>query len=134
MKPDRGGDDRRNRGNRFGGPKNQEGGGPPRNPEDRINERLALISGPTFELPQLDMSEKKFSGRNRLYIGNLTADMTEEDVTDMFKSYGETSELFINKEKNFGFIRLVIIQFLFVFSCCVLTLNCVEYNIYLIFE
>lgn len=119
MKPERGGDDRRNRGNRFGGPKNQEGGGPPRNPEDRINERLAAISGPTFELPQLDMSEKKFSGRNRLYIGNLTADMTEDDVTDMFKSYGETSELFINKEKNFGFIRLVIIQFLFVFSCCV---------------
>lgn len=82
------------------------GMGMPRNIEDRINERLSGIGGATYDLPAIDMSEKKFSGRNRLYIGNLPADVTEEELVEIFKPYGETSEIFINKEKNFGFIRL----------------------------
>lgn len=81
-------------------------GDAPRSLDDRIQERLIAISGPAYELPPVDTSEKKFSGRNRLYIGNLSSDTTEEEVTEMFKQFGETSELFINKEKNFGFIRV----------------------------
>lgn len=70
-------------------------------------QKLQALSGPVLELPSLEMGEIKFSGRSRLYIGNLTNDVTEEEVIEMFKPYGETSEHFINKEKNFGFIRLV---------------------------
>lgn len=94
---------------RFGGPKNNEGGNPGmgRNIEDRIHERLAQINGPTYDLPALDVVEKKFSGRNRLYVGNLPADITDEELSEIFKPFGETNELFINKEKNFGFIRMV---------------------------
>lgn len=102
--------DRKFQQNRFKGNRNQEWGnkmGMPRyNNEDRINERLCAIGGPTYELPAIDMAEKKFSGRNRLFIGNLATDVTEEEVVEMFKPFGETSELFINREKSFGFIRL----------------------------
>ncbi|KAF5297018.1 hypothetical protein FQA39_LY12232 [Lamprigera yunnana] len=89
------------------GPREQGGGGlQNRNPDDRLNDRIAQLSGPTYELPPLDGTEKKFSGRGRLYIGNIAAEVNEEEINDLFKSFGETSELFVNKEKNFGFIRL----------------------------
>lgn len=70
-------------------------------------ERIMAISGPTHELPPQETAEKKFSGRNRLYIGNLTNDVTEEEIQAMFAQYGEISELFVNKEKNFAFLRMV---------------------------
>lgn len=65
------------------------------------------ISGPTIDLPPMEQTEQKFSGRNRLYIGNLTNDVTEQEILDIFNSYGETAELFLNKDKNFAFIRIV---------------------------
>jgi hypothetical protein len=37
----------------------------------------------------------------------LTGDVTEDEITQLFQPYGETAELFVNKEKNFAFIRLV---------------------------
>nr|CAD7398812.1 unnamed protein product [Timema poppensis] len=74
--------------------------------KDRLNERLAALAAPTHDLPPQDVSEKKFSGRCRLYIGNLTNDVTEEEMQQLFSPYGETSELFVNKEKNFAFIRM----------------------------
>ncbi|GFG40361.1 hypothetical protein Cfor_00558 [Coptotermes formosanus] len=73
---------------------------------DRLNERLAGLSAPTHDLPPQDTREKKFTGRCRLYIGNLTNDVTEDEITQLFQPYGETAELFVNKEKNFAFIRL----------------------------
>lgn len=54
-------------------------------------------------------SEKKFTGRSRLFVGNLT-DITEEEFRDLFKGYGELSEIFINPQRGFGFVRLVGIQ------------------------
>jgi len=50
--------------------------------------------------------EKKFSGRCRLFVANLNTNMTEDDVTNIFQPYGETSEVYFNKDKGFGFIRL----------------------------
>lgn len=93
---------------RFGGPGGRQrddmrGG---MRQEDRLNERLAGLSAPTHDLPPQDTREKKFTGRCRLYIGNLTGDVTEEEITLLFQPYGETAELFVNKEKNFAFIRL----------------------------
>ncbi|KAJ8933018.1 hypothetical protein NQ314_014257 [Rhamnusium bicolor] len=77
-----------------------------RGPEDKFLERVQQLSGPTFELPAIQVSEKKFNGRNRLYIGNIGSEVSEEDITELFKPYGESAEIFLNKEKNFGFIKL----------------------------
>lgn len=106
MKGKGGGDGRGGRGGRSGMTRNGEGSGMIRSQDDRIQERLSALSGPAYELPAVDTAEKKFSGRNRLYIGNLFGDVSEEEINEMFKPFGETSELFINKEKNFGFIRM----------------------------
>jgi proline- and glutamine-rich splicing factor len=51
--------------------------------------------------------EKKFTQRCRLFVGNLTPDTTEDDFKGLFAKYGEISEVFLNKSKGFGFIRLV---------------------------
>ncbi|XP_044742881.1 hrp65 protein-like [Chrysoperla carnea] len=109
-------DVKRGGGGGFGGPRNNQrfnntggpGGGPGNRDREyeRINERLMMISGSTLDLQPLDTTEKKFAGRNRLYIGNLTNDITEDEINELFKPYGETSELFLNKEKMFAFIRL----------------------------
>lgn len=69
--------------------------------------KLKDLMGPILDLPPLEQTESKFSGRSRLYIGNLTNDVSEEEITQLFSAYGETAELFVNKEKNFGFIKMV---------------------------
>nr|XP_022918900.1 hrp65 protein-like [Onthophagus taurus] len=69
-------------------------------------ERLNEISGPSFDLPAIDSTEKKFSNRNRLYVGNIPNELEESELQELFNEYGETRDLFINKEKNFGFIKL----------------------------
>ncbi|KAL4629448.1 splicing factor, proline- and glutamine-rich-like [Arapaima gigas] len=50
--------------------------------------------------------EKTYTQRCRLFIGNLPNDITEEEFRKLFAKYGEPSEIFINKNKGFGFIRL----------------------------
>ncbi|XP_072019591.1 uncharacterized protein [Amphiura filiformis] len=50
--------------------------------------------------------EKKFTQRCRLFVGNLTPDTSEDEFKEMFRKYGEVSEVFLNKSKGFGFIRL----------------------------
>ncbi|KAK7898509.1 hypothetical protein WMY93_019362 [Mugilogobius chulae] len=54
----------------------------------------------------LKPGEKTYTQRCRLFVGNLPNDITEEVFKDMFSKYGEPSEIFINKAKGFGFIRL----------------------------
>uniref|UniRef100_A0A161MBR5 Hrp65 isoform x2 n=1 Tax=Triatoma infestans TaxID=30076 RepID=A0A161MBR5_TRIIF len=95
-------------GHMRGGPSEASGGGPGRmNEMAYLNERLLkTVSGPTLDLPPQEFKEKKFNGRCRLYIGNLDPSITEEEFKALFVNYGETSELYINKEKNFAFIRL----------------------------
>lgn len=50
--------------------------------------------------------QKKFTGRCRLFVGNITPDTTEEQFKEMFSPYGEVSEVFVNAARGFGFIRL----------------------------
>lgn len=50
--------------------------------------------------------ERKFSGRCRLFVGNLVS-CEETELQEMFEKYGEVAETFVNKEKGFGFVRLV---------------------------
>ncbi|XP_072379509.1 protein no-on-transient A-like isoform X1 [Diabrotica undecimpunctata] len=78
----------------------------PKSLEQRLHERTMQLSGPTYELPANDLPEKKFNSRNRLYIGNTSGETTENDLEELFKPYGETAEMFINKEKNFAFVKL----------------------------
>ncbi|XP_029919213.1 splicing factor, proline- and glutamine-rich isoform X2 [Myripristis murdjan] len=54
----------------------------------------------------LKPGEKTYTQRCRLFIGNLPNDITEEEFKKLFAKYGEPSEVFINKGKGFGFIRL----------------------------
>lgn len=71
-----------------------------------IQQRLRNLSGPTHELPPVEYTEVKFSGRNRLYVGNLPQDVKEEDLREWFKPYGEINEAFVNNEKNFAFLKV----------------------------
>lgn len=75
--------------------------------QERLNERVAALSGPTYELPPKEEKEVKFSGHCRLYVGNITSDMSDEDVKNMFTPFGEPSEIFVNKDKNFAFVKMV---------------------------
>ncbi|XP_058824026.1 hrp65 protein-like [Topomyia yanbarensis] len=71
-----------------------------------INEKLRMLQGPLLDIPPIENETVKFSGRNRLYIGNLTNDVTEEELVELFKPYGDISELFMNKDKNYAFVRV----------------------------
>lgn len=71
-----------------------------------INQKLSHLQGPTHDIPSIEHQEVKFSGRNRLYIGNLTSDITEDELKELFTPYGETSEAFLNAEKFFAFIKV----------------------------
>uniref|UniRef100_A0A8C3T513 Splicing factor proline and glutamine rich n=1 Tax=Chelydra serpentina TaxID=8475 RepID=A0A8C3T513_CHESE len=50
--------------------------------------------------------EKTYTQRCRLFVGNLPADITDEEFKRLFSKYGEPGEVFINKGKGFGFIKL----------------------------
>ena len=97
------------RGNFDGG---RGGGGPRGNFEggrgnfDRVLDKLRNIEGPQVDLPALDMSERKFSGRARIYIGNFTTEMSEEALKTMVSAEGDVGEMFFNREKNFAFVRM----------------------------
>jgi len=51
-------------------------------------------------------ADKKFTGRCRLFVGNLTPDTTEDEFKKLFEPYGEISEVYVNTGRGFGFIRL----------------------------
>lgn len=57
----------------------------------------------TFKKP----GEKTYTQRSRLYVGNLPMGVTEQEVEKLFSKYGKPAEIFINKERGFGFVRLV---------------------------
>lgn len=52
------------------------------------------------------MNSAKFTGRSRLYIGNLSSDTTEEGLKEMLTPFGEVGEIFYNREKRFAFVRV----------------------------
>jgi len=68
--------------------------------------RLQEIQGPTHELPPVDASEKQFSGRSRLYIGNIQPGVTEDSLKEDLSKFGEVGEMFYNAEKHFAFLRM----------------------------
>ncbi|XP_050622444.1 paraspeckle component 1 isoform X4 [Macaca thibetana thibetana] len=72
-------------------------------PEDHPDEELGF----TIDIKSfLKPGEKTYTQRCRLFVGNLPTDITEEDFKRLFERYGEPSEVFINRDRGFGFIRL----------------------------
>lgn len=55
-----------------------------------------------------DGKEKKFTGRCRLFVGNLPTEINENEFKELFIKYGEIGESFLNTQRGFGFIKLVI--------------------------
>lgn len=51
--------------------------------------------------------EKTFTQRSRLFVGSLPLDITEEEFRNLFAKYGNINEVFINRERGFGFVCLV---------------------------
>ena len=51
--------------------------------------------------------EKKFANRARLYVGNLPRGISEAELKLLFDPHGEMTQVFIEKDKNFGFVRMV---------------------------
>ncbi|KAM4700455.1 paraspeckle component 1 isoform 2-T3 [Discoglossus pictus] len=70
--------------------------------DDGEEERGLTIDIKSFLKP----GEKSYTQRCRLFVGNLPTDITEEDFKKLFDKYGEPSEVFINRDRGFGFIRL----------------------------
>ena len=56
--------------------------------------------------PPVDPTKKKFGGRCRLFVGNLSPDVKEEEVRKLAEEHGEVSDCFVSS-KGFGFIQLV---------------------------
>lgn len=50
--------------------------------------------------------EKTYTQRCRLFVGNLPTDISDEEFKNLFSKFGEPGEVFINKSKGFGFIKL----------------------------
>ena len=104
--------DRSGGGGGRGGPQGGRGGGGrgdfhgnfPR--VDPITRRLQEVAGPSLDLPPVDTSEKQFSGRSRLYIGNLPPNVDEAALSEMLKPFGESKEAFVNNDKHFAFLRM----------------------------
>lgn len=103
---DRGGDRGDQRGG--GGDRDRKGGfdRTRRSDEFLIAQRLKSMQGPQIEVAAIEEQELKFSGRNRLYVGNLPNDINEPELIELFKPYGEIAETFLNTEKNFAFLKV----------------------------
>ncbi|XP_035205134.1 non-POU domain-containing octamer-binding protein-like [Stegodyphus dumicola] len=75
--------------------------------KDVVKERLEFMSGPTTNLVSKEnVSAKKFTGRCRLFVGNLPPSITDEEFRKMFEQFGEIAEVFLHKQKGFGFVKL----------------------------
>ncbi|XP_072287420.1 non-POU domain-containing octamer-binding protein [Pyxicephalus adspersus] len=74
---------------------------PPANGQQSGNDGIT-IDLKSFKKP----GEKTYTQRSRLFVGNLPADVTEEELRKLFEKYGKAGEIFIHKDKGFGFIRL----------------------------
>ncbi|XP_013921943.1 PREDICTED: splicing factor, proline- and glutamine-rich [Thamnophis sirtalis] len=80
---------------------------PPSQQQGAGDEKISDTEGFKANLSLLRRpGEKKYTQRCRLFVGNLPADITEDEFKRLFAKYGEPGEVFINKGKGFGFIKL----------------------------
>ncbi|XP_074521067.1 paraspeckle component 1 isoform X2 [Halichoeres trimaculatus] len=81
-------------------PAAEQGEGAGEGSEDAPQEMTLDIT--SFRKP----GEKTFTQRSRLFVGNLPVDIPEEEFRKMFAKYGNINEVFINRERGFGFVCL----------------------------
>ncbi|KAM4047023.1 splicing factor, proline- and glutamine-rich isoform 1-T2 [Anomaloglossus baeobatrachus] len=80
---------------------------PPPQPEVKGEEEGGWNDGVRATLSLLKRpGEKTYTQRCRLFVGNLPTDITDDEFKKLFSKYGEPGEVFINKSKGFGFIKL----------------------------
>lgn len=53
-----------------------------------------------------NINQVKFSGRCRLFVGNIPKELKEAEFKKMFDDHGEVGEAFVS-EKGFGFVTMV---------------------------
>lgn len=90
-------------GNKFNKPKNNNNMGGMMGGHGQQNSQHQFMAHMANAIPA---HERKFTGRCRLFVGNLPAEMTEAEFKEMFVKYGEIGEVFINTQRSFGFIKL----------------------------
>ncbi|XP_048838871.1 non-POU domain-containing octamer-binding protein isoform X2 [Brienomyrus brachyistius] len=103
-------------GNRAPRPEQQNHGPPKPNPQDyqkkggianSNGQHADSNSALTIDLQNFRKpGEKTYTQRSRMFVGNLPTGVTEQEVEKLFSKYGKPSEIFINKDRGFGFIRL----------------------------
>ncbi|XP_030239710.1 protein no-on-transient A-like [Drosophila navojoa] len=79
-----------------------------RSDEFLIAQRLRNLSGPTLDLAPVDDGEEiKFSGRNRLYVGNLGGELhSEKGLRDLFEPYGKLGDIYFVPQKKYAFVKV----------------------------
>ncbi|XP_018602063.1 non-POU domain-containing octamer-binding protein [Scleropages formosus] len=88
--------------NQRRGPNSNSNGQHAESGEPQNTNSAVTIDLQSFRKP----GEKTYTQRSRLFVGNLPAGVTEQEVEKLFSKYGKPSEIFINKDRGFGFIRL----------------------------
>ncbi|XP_073522106.1 splicing factor, proline- and glutamine-rich isoform X2 [Phyllobates terribilis] len=79
----------------------------PPQPEVNVDEEGGWNDGVRATLSLLKRpGEKTYTQRCRLFVGNLPTDISDDEFKKLFAKYGEPGEVFINKSKGFGFIKL----------------------------
>lgn len=66
-----------------------------------------------------EIPKKKFTGRCRLFVGNLPNEVKESELKELFTPHGDISECYLSG-KGFAFLRLVCnFTFVFLYLICV---------------
>lgn len=76
------------------------------------------LNGAAFTESELmtDLPKKKFTGRCRLFVGNLPHEVKEAELKELFSPHGDIAECYLSG-KGFAFLRLVTrLTFAYVFK------------------
>lgn len=75
--------------------------------DSNIKTKLAAFKNKDMKnLPALDRTEKKFSGRSHLYVGGISQKSTEKEIKEWFGEFGEVGDVYYKKEKLFAFVKM----------------------------
>lgn len=77
------------------------GGGGPQQQSQRFSGTAYTDAELAGEIPK-----KKFTGRCRLFVGNLPNEVKESELRALFEPHGDVSECYVSG-KGFAFLRLV---------------------------
>lgn len=86
---------------RGGGMQGMHGGGMPQR-------GAGSFSGMAFSESELmsELPKKKFTGRCRLFVGNLPNEVKEAELKELFAPHGDIAECYLSG-KGFAFLRMV---------------------------